>query len=1073
MSEPGYYRYPTIAQGQVVFVSEDDLWTVPQTGGAARRLTSGWGTASRPILSPDGQHIAFVGREEGDSEVYVMDAQGGPLTRLTYLAAGTQPVAFDPDGSLIISSNAGQPFRSLFMLYRVPLSGGEPIAMNLGPANNIAYGPGGLMALGRNTTDPARWKRYRGGTRGQLWLGHRGSDAFTRYEGANGNFAAPVWVGTRLYFISDHEGYANIYSVTAEGRDLTRHTDHETYYVRNAASDGHVIVYHAGGDLYLLNPEDGSDTRIPIQYFSQRTQSEIHYAPAADYWTEYQLSENGASVLITTRGKLFHMGTWEGPATALGITEGVRYRQSTPVPGGSQILTISDDGGEEGLALIDSATNALQSLPGAFGEPNGLKVSPDGQFAALSNNRGELWVADLKALTLLRVDGSSYGPIHGMNFAPDSRWIAYSMQNGAKTSAIKVYNLKTQAIHTLTHPVLMDAEPVWDPKGRYLYFLSYRVFDPVYDNLRFDLSFPNGMHPYVIVLQDQKRSPFQPAPRPLVEKSSPAAGAEDAPEAAALVSIDMPGILDRCLPFPVREGLYRQLACDADHVYWTTVEPHGSINNSFYAEAGGHATLSHFSLKDLKEEVLATHIASFALSADRTAMALRQGKRLRVIKTGDKADDKTAPTPGRDTGYVDLHRISLAVNRPAEWNQMLREAWRLMRDNFWSPTMSGHDWDEIFRRYQRLLPRIATRSDFSDLIWEMQGELGTSHAYELGGDYRAEPKNRVGFLAADWTWDAAHNGFRITRIVHGDSSQAGETSPLLAPGTGVSEGDILVMIDNKPVAPDLPPPSHLINKAGQEVRIRFLKSGTFEPVETVVVPLAQEMPARYRAWVKTNAQKVHEATHGRIGYVHIPDMGPKGFAEFYKAYLAESERDGLIVDVRFNGGGHVSQLILENLQRKRLGYDVPRHGQPEPYPGDSILGPIVALTNEYAGSDGDIFSHSFKLMNLGPLVGERTWGGVIGISVRHRLVDGSVTTQPEFSFWFNDVGWGVENYGTDPTIPVANTPHDYAQRHDAQLHRAIEEALTRLEEHPPHVPDFSDRPHIAPDHLPPRHKARE
>lgn len=1067
MPQPGYYRYPTIAQNRIVFVSEDELWTVPQSGGTARRLTAGWGSATRPVLSLDGSQVAFVGREEGDSDVYLMPSEGGPITRLTYLAANTQPVAFSPEGHLIISSNAKQAFRPQFMLYRVPLTGGDPEPLNLGPANNLAFGPMGALALGRNTADPARWKRYRGGTRGQIWVGRQDSSHFDRLEGIDGNLASPMWVGPRLYFISDHEGYANIYSTDAHGSDLKRHTDHETYFVRNAATDGDAIVYHSGGDLYVLNPGTGEDHRLDISYYSQRTQSETRYVPSQDFWTEYALSGHGESLLMTSRGKLFHMGNWEGPCTPLGALAGVRYRLSRFVPGSSRVLTVSDDGGEEGLELIDLEAQSTVRIPGDPGEITTLEVSADGTLAAFANHRHELWLADLQTLSLRPIDSSAYGPVRGLDFSADSQWLAYSLHQGAKTSAIKIYHIPSQESHWVTRPVLVDQSPVFDPKGRYLYFLSHRVFDPVYDNLRFDLSFPNGMHPYAIPLQKGGKSPFWPEPRPLKEKDN-ADAAPQGKDSVTAVEIDFDRIADRAVPFPVGEGLYRQLACDADNVYWTTTEPHGSVHSSFYAEGGARAALHQFSLKDLKTETLATHMTSFTLSADRSTLALREGKHLRVVKAGEKTDDKTPKKPGRASGYVDFHRIVVAVNQPAEWNQMLREAWRLMRDNFWSQAMSGLDWDSMFLRYQRLLPRVATRSEFSDVVWEMQGELGTSHAYEMGGDYRPEPKNQAGLLAADWEWDASANGYRLVHIVRGDSTQPGETSPLAAPGTGIEEGDIIVMIDHKPLGPDLPPLAHLVSQAGKEVGLEVLKAATREKFHTTVVPLEQEMPARYREWVNKNRATVHQASGGRIGYVHIPDMGPRGFAEFYRAYLAESEREGVIVDVRFNGGGHVSQLILENLQRKRLGYDVPRHGQPEPYPGDSVVGPIVALTNEYAGSDGDIFSHSFKLMGIGPLVGQRTWGGVIGIWARHRLVDGSITTQPEFSFWFNDVGWGVENYGTDPTIPVENTPEDYARHHDEQLRRSIQEAMDRLKDAPPSWPDFSVKPHLAPPPLPKR-----
>jgi tricorn protease len=389
--------------------------------------------------------------------------------------------------------------------------------------------------------------------------------------------------------------------------------------------------------------------------------------------------------------------------------------------------------------------------------------------------------------------------------------------------------------------------------------------------------------------------------------------------------------------------------------------------------------------------------------------------------------------------------------------------------------MSQVDWLAIYNRYLPLVERVASRSEFSDLIWEMQGELGTSHAYEVGGDYRQNPRYLQGKLGASFDYDAAVDGWRITEIARGDTWDERRGSPLRKPGIEAQAGDVLLAINGRRLSREFSPQMALVDLAGEEVLLTFLNRQGVEGEErkatrsVQVRTLADEQPLRYRDWVEGNRQRVHDATGGRVGYVHIPDMGPHGYAEFHRGYLAEVDREALIVDVRFNGGGHVSQLILEKLARRRLGYDVSRWGQlPEPYPMESVLGPIVALTNEQAGSDGDIFSHGFKMMSLGPLIGKRTWGGVVGISRHQPLVDGTLTTQPEFSFWFHDVGWGIENYGADPDIEVDNRPQDYAAGVDAQLDRAVSEILRLLEQEPPRLPEFGPRPDRSLPVLPPR-----
>jgi tricorn protease len=386
---------------------------------------------------------------------------------------------------------------------------------------------------------------------------------------------------------------------------------------------------------------------------------------------------------------------------------------------------------------------------------------------------------------------------------------------------------------------------------------------------------------------------------------------------------------------------------------------------------------------------------------------------------------------------------------------MLQDAWRAMRDHFWVEDLSGVDWARVRRRYLPLVERVATRSEFSDLMWEMQGELGTSHCYELGGDYRTPPPYDVGFLAAHFAYDPRRRGYRIERIVRGDPGEPEASSPLLSPGANIKEGDVIVAINGRPLSKRFSPQEALVALAGQEIRLT-LSNGRSATVRA----LASETLARYRDWVNANRAHVHRRTRGRVGYVHIPDMGAPGYSEFHRQFLHELDRPGLIVDVRYNGGGHVSQLLLEKLARRRLAYVKRRWGAPEPYPEDAPCGPMVCLTNEEAGSDGDIFSHCWKMLRLGPLVGRRTWGGVIGIWPRHMLVDGSFTTQPEYSFWFLDAGFGIENHGTEPDVDVDIAPHDFVAGRDPQLDRAIEVALGLLRDSPPRAPTFEPRPRL-------------
>ena len=403
-------------------------------------------------------------------------------------------------------------------------------------------------------------------------------------------------------------------------------------------------------------------------------------------------------------------------------------------------------------------------------------------------------------------------------------------------------------------------------------------------------------------------------------------------------------------------------------------------------------------------------------------------------------------------------KARIKIDHVAERQQMFNEAWRLQRDYFWVKNMSGIDWKKVYKRYVPLTSRVASRSEFSDLLWEMQGELGTSHAYELGGDYRQGPNYRIGFLGADLRYDKKYKAYRFIRIIRGDVWGGKTPPPLTRPGTNIKEGMLLFAINGKHLSKNTPPNKLLVNLAGEEVQLTVSgKNGKRKRI-VCIKTIGDERPLRYRDWVEKNKKYVHTKTNNRVGYIHIPDMSAEGFAEFHRYFLSEITHEALIVDVRFNGGGNVSSLLLEKLARKRLGYDLSRWMGSIPYPSESVAGPIVALTNEYAGSDGDIFSHAFKLMKLGKLIGRRTWGGVIGIWPRNWLVDGTITTQPEFSFWFKDVGWGVENYGTDPDIEVDITPQDYKKEKDTQLDMAIEVVMKELKKHPPLKPKFDKKP---------------
>lgn len=1122
----GYFRHPAVHTDSIVFVSEDDLWSVPLSGGKAFRLTGHLSAGLFPRFSPDGSRLAFLALEEGVPEVHLMPADGGSADRLTHLGGTANVAGWSPDGQWIyFATSAGQPVRGHEILGRVPLpgTGGSVEKTGYGRASAIAFGPEGGVLLGRNVGDPARWKRYRGGTAGQFWLAAGPGGPFARLLGElKGNPASPMWLpdpeseAGRIWFLSDHEGVGNLYSCLPSGSELRRHTHHTDFYARFATwgpspDGGASIVYHAGADIFRYDVQDGRTRKVPIEYASPGVQLQRKFVSAENCVESVSLHPKGHSVSFSARGKAFAMGNHEGAVLQLGRQLEVRYRLPEYLHDGESLVAVTDHEGEERLQVFHLAAAGASSPADRlysdfdFGRAVSLHPSPVDKRIALVNHRSELWLFCLESSCAEQLDRSPCGQIDHVGWAPDGRWLAYDYADSPYTGHVRLHRLAQERegeenvpgkTVQITNPVLRDFCPLFDPKGRYLYFLSSRILNPQYDVLKFDLGFTRGMRPYLITLQADLPNPFVPRPgedgdteeddkeKPAEEKPKPESektedSKEDKPDEPKPLKVDLEGIQGRILPFPVPAGLFSSLQAVEDRVFWIEHEARASLPDAYGDPATEGGDLATWVFAQHKRESVAHGVTACQASADGKKLLYRTADRTRVVSASVNEDGLTDEGAPRDTGWLDLGRARVSVDAPSEWRQMLKEAWRLQRDQFWTEDMSQVDWQSVFQRYFPLVDRVGSRLEFSDLMWEMQGELGTSHAYEMGGDYRPHPDFPLGSLGADLEWDSDSGSYVVGDWLSGDSWEAEAHSPFAAPGVDVRRGDQLIAVNGQPLSAEVTPASLLVNQAGQEVQLTFRPRPDESQAESeekidadavrqvTVRTLTSEFAALYRDWVETNRSRVHEQSAGRLGYLHIPDMGPRGFAEFHRGFLAEVRRQGLVVDLRFNGGGHVSELLLELLARRRLGYDQSRWQGAMAYPAESVAGPIVALTNEQAASDGDMFSHAFKLMGLGPLIGKRTWGGVIGIWPRHALVDGTVTTQPEFSIWFRDVGWGVENYGTDPDIEVEITPDDYLQGRDPQLDRAVAECSRLLEENPPLPVPPAERPSLALPTLPP------
>ncbi|HXW83378.1 MAG TPA: S41 family peptidase [Candidatus Binataceae bacterium] len=1057
MNNQGYYNNPAISRDTVYFVTEDDLWCVPSAGGTARRLTSGLGAAEFPAVSPDGSLLAFTSSEEGSSDVYVMAADGGPARRLSFegklcRVVGWTPAHHQLPNYIVYTSAAEQPFGTHPFagqhLRMVSLDYGDSIAINLGPAEYLSFSPDGRAAvLARGAVDAAHWKRYRGGTAGDLWIDPEGGGQWRRLIKLNGNLSRPLWLGSRIYFISDHEGIGNVYSCTVSGEDLRRHTGHADFFARNAATDGRRIVYQVGGDLFLLDPPSGREAvKIEIELKSPRTQRNRKFINAARYLESYAPHPTSESLAITSRGKIAMFGVWEGPTRQIGEPASGRRRLARWTHDGKHLISAYDAEGDEVLELrsVDDLSEAKVLRGPEIARVVALKASPCRDRAAFTNVRNELVLADFDAGSMRVVDRNRHSPDVSFNFSPDGRYLAYDWCPDRRTAIIRIHRLEDSATFNVTRAVKVDFAPVFDPDGEYLFFIGAREFNPVFDNLHFELGFPKGMRPFVIGLRKD-------VPTPLGRKFEPKKN--DASDSARDTLIDFDGIEDRIETVPMPEGIYAQLEpLRGGKLLVTSLPVEGSLDIPMLNprdEPEAKAKLEMFDFETRKLETWIEGVTSFALSRDRERLIYRAGSRLRMLKTAQKPDAQSAnEEPGAKSGWIDLRRVRISIDPASEWRQMYREAWRLQRDQYWVEDMAEVDWKAVFDQYLPLVERVGTRGEFEDLLWEMQGELGASHAYASGGDHRRPPQYRMGFLGASFIWDETSSCWRITRIVRGDPADSRSPPPLARLGVNVSEGSVILAINNQPVTRDASPAQLLVHQSNTEVLLTVADTPGAAVRQVVVKAAVDDTLIRYREWVERNRAWVHERSAERCGYVHIPDMGPWGYAEFHRLFLVELHRDGLVIDVRFNRGGNVSTLLLEKLTRRRLGYTRSRWLETEPEPYDTAAGPMVALTNQYAGSDGDIFSHNFKRLKLGPLIGKRTWGGVIGIWPRHLLADKGMTTQPEFAWWFDDAGWGIENRGTEPDIEVEYPPQDYLSGRDPQLERALAELIKLLPEKP-------------------------
>ncbi|MEX0171921.1 S41 family peptidase [Streptomyces sp. LMG1-1-1.1] len=1097
-----YLRFPHLHDDLLCFAAEDDLWIAPIVPGGHRpgrawRLTVDRTRVGHPRFSPDGRHIAYTNWRSLDPEIHLVPVDGGSARRLGYWGSsdtrvcGWTPPDKDGRSDILAVSSHGQPFSYYSWAYTVPTDGSPGLRMPWGPVSDIvvtddpavcghadAAGNGGerrtLLLTGKPPHEPAAWKRYLGGATGRLWLhGER------LLPDIGGHLDCPMVVGGRIAFLSDHEGVGNLYSCLPDGTDLLRHTDHDAFYARHASSDGHRVVYQCAGELWIVDglTADSQPRKLEVRLGGQRVGRRAYQVPAAHHIDALSVDETGRASAVSVRGSLYWLTHRDGPARTIIDEPGVRVRLPEMLGSGGQVAYVTDAEGEDAVEVAylprasgDRPPRRLAS--GDLGRVEELIADPDGERLAIASHDGRLLLLDAtedsngEVTELIR---SVNGPVRDLAFSPDGDWLTWSHPGiGRSLRSIKMARISGPGARTVvdvTNGRFEDENPVFTRDGRYLAFLSWRGFDPVYDVHTGDLSFPLGCRPYLVPLSSATPSPFALLPdgRPAAGGLDPADDETDTGDGTVTVEIE--GLPERVTPFPVAASKYSALhPVSGGGLVWLRWPISGALGETFAnpADTSGRPTLEHFTITKARMSELAKDLDWFAVSGD--------GTRLVVADEGDlRAVPATEPGDGDSTVYLDLRRILHEVVPGAEWRQAFDEAGRIVRAYFWEPDMGGVDWTAVLDQYRPLVERVSSPDEFADLLREVMGELGTSHAYVTPARRNEGPphyQRPMGLLGANLVPREA--GWTVKRILPGESSDSKARSPLA--GTGIREGAVLTHVDGRPVHPVTGPYPLLSGTGGTTVELTFTPAeGEGRARRVAVVPLVDERPLRYQDWVAKRRAVVREVSGGRCGYLHIPDMGGSGWAQFNRDLRMEVSRPALIVDVRGNAGGNISELVVEKLTRKILGWDLTRNAQPVSYASNAPRGPVVALADEATSSDGDMITAAFKLLGLGPVVGQRTWGGVVGMTGRHRLGDGTQITVPMNAAWFPEYGWSLENHGVEPDLAILRTPLDWAEGRHAQLDDAVHVALSLLAETPAAgPPGYEALPDRSRPKLPPR-----
>ena len=1051
-------RHPTVSRDSVAFEYAADLWVVSRDGGKARRLTATPGVENEPHFSPDGSRIAFTCTVAGNTDVYVVPTAGGDPTRLTYHPGIDRVRGWTPDGRRVIfgSARTSAPQQSYFLLWSVPAEGGGPEPLPMPRAFNGTYSPDGRrIAYEEFSTafipewyESSEWRHYRGGRTHPICIMDVATHSVEKLPWNNSNDTDPMWVGDTAYFLSDRNYTVNLFSYRFDGKALKELTHHVDFDIMNATAGADAVVYEQAGYIHLFDVKTGQSRQLTIEVTGDFPWARPQFKKVAGMIRNASLSPTGVRAAFEARGDIFTVPAEKGDYRNLTQSTGTHDRNPVWSPDGSQLAWFSEASGEYQLMIGDQTgltkPRALALPVAAFF--SSLDWSPDGKYLLFQDSHLKLWRLEVTSGQATGIDTDTYhdpGREMDATWSPDSKWIAYSKSLDNHLRAVFVYSLADGKAHQLTDGMSDAVSPAFDAEGKYLYFLASTDYGPRTSWLEMSsLDRPVRRAIYMVVLSAGEPSPLLPetGDEKVSSTSVPAEKPKPSTE-PALVRIDLDRIQQRILALDVPASDYGHLLPGpAGTIFYT--EP---IQVGASGQGTGTLRLHKYQLKERTTQPFLEGIRSYTLSADKKKLLYAapggaEGSRWGIVSTD-------RPAKAGD-GAIAVSQLEALVDPRAEWAQIYRETWRIQREFFYDTKMHGADWKAVYEKYLPLLSHVGHRSDLGYLIAVVGGELTVGHSYLTGdGDLPAETPVSVGLLGADY---AVENGrYRIRKVYTGENWNPGLRAPLSAPGIQVSEGDYLLEVNGRPLLPPTNLYSVFEGTAGRQVLIRVNNVPSLEGSRLItVVPVASEEALRTRAWVEENRRKVDELSGGRLAYVWLPNTGGAGYTYFTRYYYAQQQKDGAIIDERYNHGGMVADYIVNELDRKLMGYFATRDGKTSTSPIAGIYGVKVMIINESAGSGGDALPYYFRLRKLGPLVGTRTWGGLVGTLGFPATIDGGGITAPNLAFYNLKGEWAVENEGVAPDIEVEYTPADVINGHDPQLERAVKEAMKLLEQNP-------------------------